>query len=172
MFFRIFFRRVGTVLMLATLAVATAGCGYRFTGEPFALDEDYRQMAIEAVDNPTLITDLSYRLRSRFRDELTKRDLATWVDRPSAKALVRLVIQSYSVSSRIASDTDQTLKRFRDFWYPSLLDRGRREQWLADGAVTLGQRLNARVREIVNEHQPKPLKAEMKQQLQEILAGF
>ena len=68
-------------------------------------------------------------------------------------------------------DTDQTLKRFRDFWYPSLLDRGRREQWLAEGAATLGQRLNARVREIVKEHQPKALQVEMKQQLQDILAS-
>jgi trimethylamine--corrinoid protein Co-methyltransferase len=69
-------------------------------------------------------------------------------------------------------DTDQTLRRFRDFWYPSLLDRGRREQWLADGAITLGQRLNTRVREIVKEHRPKPLQPERKQKLQEILAGL
>ncbi|NIV36078.1 MAG: trimethylamine methyltransferase, partial [Anaerolineae bacterium] len=62
-------------------------------------------------------------------------------------------------------DTDQTLKRFRDFWYPSLLDRGRREQWLAEGAMTLGQRLNTRVREIVQEHRPKPLQDKRKRQL-------
>jgi len=67
-------------------------------------------------------------------------------------------------------DTDQTLKRFRDFWYPGLLDRGRREQWLERGATTLGQRLNARVREIVKDHRPKPLEAAVKQQLQEIVA--
>jgi trimethylamine--corrinoid protein Co-methyltransferase len=69
-------------------------------------------------------------------------------------------------------DTDQTLMRFRDFWYPSLLDRGRREQWLAKGATTLGQRLNARVQEIIKEHRPKPLKVEAKRQLQDILAGL
>ena len=68
-------------------------------------------------------------------------------------------------------DTEQTLSRFRDFWYPSLLDRGRREQWLAEGATTFGQRLNARVKEIVKEHQPKALQVEMKQQLQDILAS-
>ena len=67
-------------------------------------------------------------------------------------------------------DTDQTLKRFRDFWYPGLMDRGRREQWLERGATTLGQRLNARVREIVKDHRPKPLEAAVKQQLQEIVA--
>jgi trimethylamine--corrinoid protein Co-methyltransferase len=67
-------------------------------------------------------------------------------------------------------DTDQTLDRFRDFWYPSLLDRTRREQWLATGATTLGQRLNARVKEILQEHRPKPLEQDKKQRVQEILA--
>jgi len=67
-------------------------------------------------------------------------------------------------------DTDQTLKRFRDFWYPSLLDRGRREQWVEAGGMTLGQRLNARVKEILKEHQSTPLDADRKRQLQDILA--
>jgi len=67
-------------------------------------------------------------------------------------------------------DTEQTLKHFRDFWFPGLLDRKRREQWLEAGATTLGQRLNARVKEITKEHQPKPLEPDKKQQVQEILA--
>jgi len=67
-------------------------------------------------------------------------------------------------------DSDQTLARFRDFWFPGLLDRSRRDSWLAAGATTLGQRLNARVKEIVKEHRPKSLAADKKQKLQEILA--
>jgi len=67
-------------------------------------------------------------------------------------------------------DTEQTLKRFRDFWYPSLLDRKRREQWLEAGGATLGQRLNARVKHILKEHQPRPLDLDKKQKVQEILA--
>ena len=67
-------------------------------------------------------------------------------------------------------NTDQTLKRFREFWYPSLLDRGTRPQWLEAGATTLGQRLNTRVKEIVAEHQPQPLHREKKEKVQEILA--
>jgi trimethylamine--corrinoid protein Co-methyltransferase len=69
-------------------------------------------------------------------------------------------------------DTKQTLGRFRDFWYPSLLDRSRREQWLGAGGVTLRQRLNARVKAILREHQPKSLTAEAKRKLQDILAGL
>jgi trimethylamine--corrinoid protein Co-methyltransferase len=67
-------------------------------------------------------------------------------------------------------DTEQTLKRFRDFWFPGLLDRRRRLQWLEAGATTLGQRLTARVKEIIKEHQPRPLDPDKKQKVQEILA--
>ena len=67
-------------------------------------------------------------------------------------------------------DTEQTLNRFRDFWFPGLLDRKRREQWLEDGAMTLGQRLTARVKEITKEHQSMPLEQVKKDKLQELLA--
>ncbi len=67
-------------------------------------------------------------------------------------------------------DTDRTLERFRDFWYPGLLDHSRRDQWLADGGLTLGQKLTARVKEIVKAHQPRPLEPGKRQKIQEILA--
>jgi trimethylamine--corrinoid protein Co-methyltransferase len=67
-------------------------------------------------------------------------------------------------------DTKETLSRFRDFWYPGLLDRRTRPQWLKSGATTLGQRLTARVLEIVAEHRPQPLDPDKKQKVREILA--
>jgi trimethylamine:corrinoid methyltransferase-like protein len=66
--------------------------------------------------------------------------------------------------------TEQTLKRFHNFWLPGLLNRKRRVQWLDAGAETLGQRLNTRVKEIIKEHQPKPLETDKKQKVREILA--
>jgi trimethylamine--corrinoid protein Co-methyltransferase len=67
-------------------------------------------------------------------------------------------------------DSKQTLKRFRDFWFPGLLDRTRREQWLAEGATTLGERLNTRVKEILAEHRPAPLDPAKRQAVRDILA--
>ena len=67
-------------------------------------------------------------------------------------------------------DTKETLKRFRDFWFPGLLDRRTRLLWLEAGGTTLGQRLTARVLEIIKEHQPRPLDPGKKQKVQEILA--
>jgi trimethylamine--corrinoid protein Co-methyltransferase len=67
-------------------------------------------------------------------------------------------------------DTNQTLGRFRDFWYPGLLDRQRREQWLDAGATTLHERLNTRARQIIAGHRPRPLAPERKGKLMEVLA--
>ena len=66
--------------------------------------------------------------------------------------------------------TDQTLRCFRDFWYPDLFDRQRREGWLAAGSMTLRQRLNARVKEILKEHRPRALDPDKVRQVQEIVA--
>jgi trimethylamine---corrinoid protein Co-methyltransferase len=67
-------------------------------------------------------------------------------------------------------NTDQTLNRFRDFWYPSLLDRSIRSTWLRKGATTLGTRLNTKVKQIIQEHQPEPLKEDLVKQINEILS--
>jgi trimethylamine--corrinoid protein Co-methyltransferase len=67
-------------------------------------------------------------------------------------------------------NTEATLGRFREFWYPGLLDRKRRETWMKKGATTLGERLNGRVKQIIAEHQPKPLSPDKSHKLREILA--
>ena len=67
--------------------------------------------------------------------------------------------------------TEQTLKRFRSFWFPSLLDRRIRSQWLDKGAMTLGQRLNQKVKDILKDHRPAKLSADQQAALDEILAS-
>jgi len=67
-------------------------------------------------------------------------------------------------------DSKVTLNHYRDYWFPTLLDRKRRQQWLGKGGLTMGQRLNAKVLKIINEYQPQPLEAEKSQKLRDILA--
>ncbi len=67
-------------------------------------------------------------------------------------------------------NTQETHKHFRDYWYPSLLDRSLRETWLENGGSTLGQRLNERVKEIISNHKPEPLEPSKKEKLDELLA--
>jgi trimethylamine--corrinoid protein Co-methyltransferase len=67
--------------------------------------------------------------------------------------------------------SDYTLKRYREFWFPSLLDRRRRQVWLKKGATTMGDRLNAKVLDILEHYQPKPIAADKKEKLHEILSS-
>lgn len=67
--------------------------------------------------------------------------------------------------------TQTTLKRFREFWFPGLLDRKTRPAWLKKGGTDLGQRLNEKVLKILAEYQPKPLAEEKSKKLREILAS-
>jgi len=67
-------------------------------------------------------------------------------------------------------DSKQTLRRFKEFWFPGLIDRRTRPQWLEAGATTMGERLNTRVREILAEHRPAPLDPAAKERVQQILA--
>ena len=68
-------------------------------------------------------------------------------------------------------DTDETLNRFRDYWMPDLLSRKTRPDWLAEGGTSLGERLKAKVKEIIKEHRPIPLPDDQKSKVREILAA-
>ena len=68
-------------------------------------------------------------------------------------------------------NTETTLGRFREFWYPGLLDRSTRPQWLDSGAGTLGERLTARVQHIVQNHRPPTLDPAVKAAIEGILAS-
>jgi trimethylamine--corrinoid protein Co-methyltransferase len=52
---------------------------------------------------------------------------------------------------------EHTTRNYRGRWYPALLDRGNRKQWLAKGGLTLAQRAAQRVDQILESHRPEPL---------------
>ena len=52
---------------------------------------------------------------------------------------------------------DHTFQHFRENWLPRLLDRAPRGEWEDGGCLTLGDRAAARVREILEQHEPAPL---------------
>ena len=66
-------------------------------------------------------------------------------------------------------DSKHTLKHYRDRWYPNLIDRQNYDNWHAQGASTLEQRASARVKEILAEHKPEPLPADVAKAVQAIV---
>ncbi len=66
-------------------------------------------------------------------------------------------------------NTEATMDRFRDFWYPDLFSREIRETWVERGRMSLGDRLTDKVRTLIKEHRTEPLEARQKAALDEIL---
>jgi trimethylamine--corrinoid protein Co-methyltransferase len=66
-------------------------------------------------------------------------------------------------------DSDSTLKHFRDFWFPGLLDRDMWHSWAENGSLTLSQRLSAKVTEIIEEHRAKPLARQKSNELKHMI---
>ena len=62
-----------------------------------------------------------------------------------------------------------TSRYFRADWYPSLSDRQNYEGWLAEGGKSLRERANERVRQILAEHEPEPLPADVARALDRIV---
>mgnify|MGYP000333047422 CR=1 FL=1 len=66
---------------------------------------------------------------------------------------------------------EHTLKHFRtEFWYPTLLDRTRWEDWEAAGAKSLGQRVREKVLDLLENFEPEPLDPEVEEKLKAICA--
>jgi trimethylamine--corrinoid protein Co-methyltransferase len=63
-----------------------------------------------------------------------------------------------------------TMKHYRDVWYHDLIDRKRFEAWVKDGEETMGERVNRKVKQILETHTVKAYSAEVDGQLVERLA--
>ena len=58
-------------------------------------------------------------------------------------------------------ETDHTLDRYRERWYPSTFERGTVESWAAGGSTTLAQRAAERVDALLAARQPTPLEPDV-----------
>jgi trimethylamine--corrinoid protein Co-methyltransferase len=67
-------------------------------------------------------------------------------------------------------ETDHTLKHFRELWTPALLDRLDFVTWSSKGSLTLQQRANQKVLEIIASHRAKPLPEGVRAKLVDIVA--
>jgi trimethylamine--corrinoid protein Co-methyltransferase len=69
-------------------------------------------------------------------------------------------------------ESEHTLRHLREDWRPKLFDRMSFHRWLAEGATTLQQRANRMVRQILAEHRTEPLRPEVAERLEAVIAGL
>ncbi len=66
---------------------------------------------------------------------------------------------------------EHTRQHFREeIWFPALVDRQMRRGWEASGKKTMAERVRARVKDILEHHQPLPISAEVEARLKGIVA--
>ncbi len=154
-----------------------AGCSDAKTVDQQAAIEAVSSIIMSLLAGNHLVHDVAYLesgLTSSF-DMLVLSDLAIEMGRHLLKPVVidpdtlaLEVIERVGSAGHYMGD-EHTLSHFRDIWYHKLIDRQRYEAWLADGALTLGDRINQKVREILNTHVPASLSDDIKQRLMERL---
>lgn len=67
---------------------------------------------------------------------------------------------------------EHTYKHYKnEFWVPEMLNRKRYDDWKASGALTLGEKANAKAKKILHEYEPEPLKPEVAEKIAAILAA-
>ena len=64
---------------------------------------------------------------------------------------------------------EHTIENFRRLWQPTLFERRRAEDWQADGAKTLRDRLREKTVALMEEHNPEPLPDRVRQEVERIL---
>jgi trimethylamine--corrinoid protein Co-methyltransferase len=134
-------------------------------------------MLADAVAGGHLIHDSGY-LESGLTGSLAQLvicdEIAGWIRamlRPvdtSEDALALDLVDQLGVDGSFL-DTDQTLTRFREKWYPALLDRRGFEPWRAAGASTLAERASARVDDLLGRHVPAPLEPDVERAIRAVV---
>jgi trimethylamine--corrinoid protein Co-methyltransferase len=66
-------------------------------------------------------------------------------------------------------DDVHTLRHFREHLHSKLIDRQRYDRWTAGGALSMRERLRAKVRQILHEHKPDPLPEDIQGELARIV---
>jgi len=80
------------------------------------------------------------------------------------------VIQAVDIGGHFL-DQDHTLEHFREHTYSTMIDRQMYDEWAASGARTMEDRMEEKVRWILNHHQVEPLPEDVIEALDRIVAS-
>jgi trimethylamine--corrinoid protein Co-methyltransferase len=142
-----------------------AGCSDAKIFDQQAAAEGALSMLLTALGGGNLIHDVGYvesGLVASYEMIVSMDEIAGLVKRflqgveITEETLALDVIDRVGPSGHYVSQ-DHTRRHYRKNWFPKLLDRTTRTGWEKGGQLTLGDRAAARVREILEHYEPKPL---------------
>jgi hypothetical protein len=96
-------------LCLAALFLC-GGCGYGLSSDmPTVIGDSRSTLKISSVEQPTLYPWVVYTVRSSIRDEITARNLATWVEGGESDYSMHIKVNSFTMRGAVTTRADQPL---------------------------------------------------------------
>jgi len=154
-----------------------AGCSDAKIFDQQAAAEGALSMLLTALGGGNLVHDVGYvesGLAASYEMLVSMDEIAGLVKRFLQGVEITEETLALEVIDRVGPgghyvNQDHTRQHFRKNWFPKLLDRTTRMSWEKGGQLTLGDRAAARVREILEHHEPKPLDAAAVAELETII---
>jgi len=154
-----------------------AGCSDAKVFDQQAAAEGALWMLITALGGGNLIHDVGYvesGMTASYEQIVAMDEVAGMVKRFMKGIDLNKETMALDVIGQVGPgghflDHDHTYQHFRHDWRPTLMDRASREKWEQEGEQTMGEKVNARVRELIENHAPTALEENVLGRLEEIL---
>ncbi|MCP4424462.1 MAG: trimethylamine methyltransferase [Chloroflexi bacterium] len=145
--------------------MSTAGCTDSVTFDQQAAAESAISCLMAALSGANLVHDVG------FMEAAASASLELIVATDEFIGMIRAIMGGIEISPETLAlnvidqvgpsndymAEDHTARHFREHWQPSLMTRHSYEQWVAEGKLTMGDKANARVRQLIREHEPTPM---------------
>jgi trimethylamine--corrinoid protein Co-methyltransferase len=158
---------------------STAGCSDAKTLDEQAAIEATLSIVIAALSGANLIHDVGF-LESALLGSYDMLVLSDEVIGMAKRILAGVKVTPETLAADLIEKVgpgghyltqEHTRTHFRaETWFPTLIDRQMRRTWQAAGGQTMGQRVRAKVVDILERHEPMPLPDGVEARLEEMVA--
>lgn len=158
---------------------STAGCSDAKVLDQQAAIESAMSVTIAALSGANLIHDVGY-LESGLLGSFDMLVMSNEVIGMAKHILRGITVTPETLAVEVIEQVgpgghflaqEHTRQHFRaELWFPTLIDRQMRRDWEASGKKTMADRVRAKVKDILEHHQPLPISVEIEAKLREIVA--
>jgi len=158
---------------------STAGCSDAKVLDQQAAIEAAMSVTVAALSGANLIHDVGYLesgLLGSFDMLVMSNEVIGMAKRILSGVTVTPETLAVDVIERVGPGghyltEEHTRQHFKtELWFPTLMDRQMRRGWEASGRKTMAERVRAKVKDILEHHQPLPIPADVEARLKEIIA--
>jgi len=156
---------------------AIAGASESKTVDSQAAAEAALSLVVETLAGGNIIHDLGY-LESGLTFSLVQLvlcdEIVSWIKAFTKEFEVSDETLALDMIAELGTDgdflnTDHTLRHYRERWYPTYFERSNYDSWLKKGGKDFVQRATETVNQVLAEHKPEPLAANVRGKLREIV---